>query len=90
MTRRQAIDVVNTLYEQPNPGPVGAYVAGMLARKAGRRHLAEQWLAQALTGNGDTCRAAREYVAALRASNDPDLSQALASLAGHNSGCRLQ
>lgn len=78
--------------QQPNPGPVGAYVAGMLARSANRRHLAERWLQQALTGHGDTCRAAREYRATLRQlkneGRDPDAPLPV-GLSGQNSRCRL-
>jgi hypothetical protein len=46
-------------------GPIGAYIAGALARFGGRRHLAKSWLAQALDGHGDACRAADLYAAAV-------------------------
>jgi hypothetical protein len=76
--------------EQPNPGPVGAYVAGMMARRAGRRHLAERWLQQALTGHGDTCRAAREYKETQRQlRRDEWRSDADLPLEGHNKRCRV-
>jgi hypothetical protein len=41
----------------PPPGPVGAYVLGLLARWGGKRPLAIRWLAQARSGHGDACSA---------------------------------
>jgi murein DD-endopeptidase MepM/ murein hydrolase activator NlpD len=77
--------------EQPNPGPVGAYVAGMMARRAGRRHLAERWLRQALTGHGDTCRAAREYKETQRQlRRDEWRSDTDLPLEAHNKRCRIE
>jgi hypothetical protein len=50
---------------QTRKGPVAAYLAGALARWGGRRHLAKLWLAQALEGHGDACRAAALYAGVL-------------------------
>jgi hypothetical protein len=52
-------------------GPVGAYVAGVLARLDGDPHAAANRLRLALDGHGDACRAAGEYQAALRALKRP-------------------
>ncbi len=46
-------------------GPLGSYVAGVLARLAGDLPTAAGHLARALDGHGDACRAAGEYVATL-------------------------
>jgi hypothetical protein len=48
------------------PGPVAAYVGGTLARRGGLRPLARLWLARALGGHGDACRAATLFRLALR------------------------
>jgi hypothetical protein len=42
---------------RPAPGPVGAYVLGLLARWGGNRPLALRFLAQARAGHGDACSA---------------------------------
>jgi hypothetical protein len=47
-------------------GPVQAYALGLRARLAGDVAGAARWLAGALDGHGDACRAAGEYVAAAR------------------------
>jgi hypothetical protein len=47
------------------PSPVAAWVAGALARRGGRRHLAKLWLDQALDGHGDVCAAAALQAAVL-------------------------
>ena len=52
-------------------GPVGAYVAGVLARLDGDPRTAANQLSLALDGHGDACRAAGEYLAALRALKRP-------------------
>ncbi|HVR63118.1 MAG TPA: tetratricopeptide repeat protein [Polyangia bacterium] len=89
-TRRQVIRFVGSLEKIGDPTPVTAYVAGTLAFKQGHRHLAARWLAQALTGHGDTCRAAQEYSAVLHMLKKTDrLDEIRAALAGHNSRCAL-
>jgi tetratricopeptide (TPR) repeat protein len=65
-------------YGRAPPGPVAAYVAGTLARRSGLRPLARVWLARALTGHGDACRAATLFRLALRdTGNNPLLNPRL-------------
>jgi tetratricopeptide (TPR) repeat protein len=65
------------------PGPVAAYVAGLMAQAADRRHLAAEWLAKALGGHGDICHAARAYAEVLRQlGHDPSRNPALTSMRG--------
>lgn len=59
-----------------DPGPVGAYVAGVMAGT--RRHLALEWLRKALRGHGDACRAAALYARILtELGDDPSADEAL-------------
>jgi tetratricopeptide (TPR) repeat protein len=52
---------VRTRYGRRPPGPVASFVAGALARRAGKDQLARAWLARSLDGHGDACRAASLY-----------------------------
>lgn len=66
------------------PGPVAAFVAGTLARRAGERPLAQAWLSQSLDGHGDACRAATLYRLSLRdAGKNPLLNAKLQRAIGH-------
>jgi tetratricopeptide (TPR) repeat protein len=88
---RQVIKFVESLETRSDRSPVTAYVAGMLASKAGRRHLAARWLAEALTGHGDTCRAAQQYGIVLRKLKQTERIAAVqAALAEHNSRCPIE
>ena len=62
---KSAVKFASSLRAGSAPGPVGAYVAGALAARAGRRHLAKLWLEQALEGHGDVCRAVALYAGVL-------------------------
>jgi hypothetical protein len=66
--------------------PVRAYAEGLRARLDGDTPGAVRWLAAALDGHGDACRAAGEYVAALEALGQP-LGDELAPLRAVNRGC---
>jgi hypothetical protein len=57
---------VSSRYGRRPPGPVAAFVAGALARRAGNEELARAWLARSLDGHGDACRAAELYRIVLR------------------------
>ena len=86
--RRRMIRFVQSVEQHADRSPVAAYVAGTLAFKAGRRRLAARWLAEALTGHGDACRAMREYRIVLHGLKQNDrLDEAQALLAQHNSRC---
>jgi tetratricopeptide (TPR) repeat protein len=52
-------------------GPPGAYVAGVAARLAGARDKAVDWLARALDGHGDACRAAGEHLSFVARARPP-------------------
>jgi tetratricopeptide (TPR) repeat protein len=52
---------VRTRYGRRPPGPVASFVAGALARRAGKDELARAWLSRSLDGHGDACRAASLY-----------------------------
>ncbi|HET6148213.1 MAG TPA: hypothetical protein VFH68_11835 [Polyangia bacterium] len=67
--------------------PVAAYVAGLRARLAGDLPGAAEQLSHALTGHGDACRAAGEYVAVLRALKRKAAPGVFAALRAENSGC---
>ncbi|HEY2899499.1 MAG TPA: hypothetical protein VGL59_02905 [Polyangia bacterium] len=87
-SRHHVIRFVESIERRPDRSPVAAYVAGTLALKAGRRHLAERWLAEALTGHGDACKALREYEIVLRKLKQSDrFAEAQALAAKHNSHC---
>ncbi|HEX3698054.1 MAG TPA: hypothetical protein VH374_21970 [Polyangia bacterium] len=87
-SRHHVIRFVESVEHRPDRSPVAAYVAGTLALKAGRRHLAERWLAEALTGHGDACKALREYEIVLRRLKQSDrFAEAQALAAKHNSHC---
>jgi hypothetical protein len=66
--------------------PVRAYVEGLRARLAGAPEIAVAWLAGALDGHGDACRAAGEYVAAMGLLERP-LGKELEPLRAANAGC---
>jgi len=69
-------------------GVVALYAAGLLARLAGDAHAAAEWLAPALAGHGDACRAAGEYLAATRAlRRPPPTPTLLAPLRAANTRC---
>ena len=67
--------------------PVAAYVAGLRARLAGDLPGAAEQLSHALTGHGDACRAAGEYVALLRALKRKPAPEVFAALRAENVGC---
>ncbi|HVY37005.1 MAG TPA: hypothetical protein VHM31_03700, partial [Polyangia bacterium] len=67
--------------------PVAAYVAGLRADLAGDAAGAVERLAGALSGHGDACRAAGEYVGALRALKLKPQGDPFAALRAENAGC---
>jgi tetratricopeptide (TPR) repeat protein len=75
----------------PKPGPpddpVRAYVDGLRARLDGDLSQAAEHFGRALSGHGDACRAAGEYVATLRALKRRADPTAFAALRAENSGC---
>jgi hypothetical protein len=66
--------------------PSAAYAEGMRARLRGDLDAAVQLLAQALTGHGDACRAAGEYLVAMRLLRRP-VAQELEPLRAANREC---
>jgi tetratricopeptide (TPR) repeat protein len=72
--------------DEAPPGPVHAYADGLRARLAGDLEAATGFFAAALEGHGDTCRAAAEYVAALRLLRRPT-EGVLAPVQARNAGC---
>jgi hypothetical protein len=66
--------------------PVRAYAQGLRARLGGAPQIAVAWLAGALDGHGDACRAAGEYVAAMGLLERP-LGKELEPLRAANAGC---
>ena len=74
-------------YGRAPPGPVAAYVAGTLARRSGLRPLARVWLAQALAGHGDACRATTLFRLALRDAGDRPLLNSRLQRAIGRLGC---
>jgi tetratricopeptide (TPR) repeat protein len=67
--------------------PLGAYVAGLQADLASDPARAADFLAGALAGHGDACRAAGEYVGALRALKLRPRAELFGPLRGENAGC---
>src|SRR5262249_27996207 len=63
------------------------YVDGLRARIAGDGLLAAEHLSHALSGHADACRAAGEYVAALRALKRHPDATVFNTLRADNSGC---
>ncbi len=85
-----ALEVTRRLrerYGRVPPGPVAAYVAGTLARRSGLRPLARVWLARALTGHGDACRAATLFRLSLRDVGDNPLTNPRLQRAIGRLGC---
>jgi tetratricopeptide (TPR) repeat protein len=69
------------------PSPAVAYAEGMRAVLDGQVLLAAEKLSHALSGHGDACRAAGEYIAALRAVNRHADETAFTSLRAENAAC---
>ncbi|HXJ19364.1 MAG TPA: hypothetical protein VMT03_03955 [Polyangia bacterium] len=67
--------------------PLRAYVDGLAADLAGDPGRAVDRLRHALSGHGDACRAAGEYVGALRTLKQRPAADLLAPLRRENSGC---
>ena len=67
--------------------PMQAYLDGLAAQLAGDLVKATERFGHALSGHGDACHAAGEYVAALRAQKRRPDPTALARLRGENSRC---
>jgi tetratricopeptide (TPR) repeat protein len=67
--------------------PLRAYVAGLRARLAGDLDSAAEHFSRALSGHGDACRAAGEYVATLRALKRKADASAFTALRAENAGC---
>jgi tetratricopeptide (TPR) repeat protein len=66
---------------------VEAYVDGVRARLDGDASLAAEKLSHALAGHGDACRAAGEYIAALRSLKRHADPSAFSLLKAENAGC---
>ena len=84
--------VAATAGEAPAPAatdmaPVQSYVQGLQARLAGKLSLAATLLPRALSGHGDACRAAGEYLAVCRELGRIPDAAAFAALAGENARC---
>lgn len=71
----------------PASDPFRAYLEGVRANLAEDLPEAARRFAHALTGHGDACRAAGEYIAALKLLKRPDDPNALAPLRGENTSC---
>ncbi|HTA19559.1 MAG TPA: hypothetical protein VK989_09715, partial [Polyangia bacterium] len=69
------------------PSAAQEYVDGLRARLTGDSMLAAEHLSHALTGHADACRAAGEYVAALRALKRQPDAASFNTLRADNSGC---
>lgn len=67
--------------------PLRSYAAGLQADLANDPQRAAERLAHALTGHGDACRAAAEYVSALRALKVHPRGEIFAPLRAENAGC---
>jgi tetratricopeptide (TPR) repeat protein len=67
--------------------PVSAYVEGLRAQLAGNTGHAADEFRQAMGGHGDACRAAGEYLGALRALKLAPAPGTLAELLSENRGC---
>jgi tetratricopeptide (TPR) repeat protein len=86
-TMRAADPAPTTPPPAKKQSPADAYVDGVRARLDGDMSLAAEKLSHALSGHGDACRAAGEYVAALRAlKKHPDVA-AFSALRAENAGC---
>jgi tetratricopeptide (TPR) repeat protein len=70
----------------PEGSPVRAYAEGLRARLAGDTAGAARWLAGALQGHGDACRAAGEYLAVQGLLHQP-VTHELDPLRAANTGC---
>ena len=83
-----ALDDAAALAQSPSsrPRPVQAYVAGLRARLRGELDPAARWLGQALTGHGDACRAAGEYLVVMRLLHRP-VGHELEALQATNRDC---
>jgi hypothetical protein len=68
-------------------GPVAAYVVGLRAHLAGDLPDAAEQLSHALSGHGDACRAAGEYVAVLRTLKRKPAPEVFKDLRAENAGC---
>jgi len=69
------------------PSAAQQYVDGLRARLAGDQQAAAEHLSHALAGHADACRAAGEYVAALRALKRHADAAVFATLRAENAGC---
>jgi len=69
------------------PSAAQQYVDGLRARLAGDSLLAAEHLSHALSGHADACRAAGEYVAALRALKRQPDAASFNTLRADDSGC---
>jgi len=67
--------------------PLRSYAAGLQADLASDPARAAERLAHALSGHGDACRAAGEYVSALRALKVHPRAEVFAPLRAENAGC---
>lgn len=67
--------------------PWRAYLDGLRAELAGNLPAAAKGFTRALSGHGDACRAAGEYVATMRLLKRPDDRAALTVLRAENAGC---
>jgi tetratricopeptide (TPR) repeat protein len=73
--------------QSPGDDPMQAYLDGLAAQLAGDLVKATERFGHALSGHGDACHAAGEYVAALRAQKRRPEPTALARLRAENSRC---
>ena len=71
----------------PADDPFRAYLEGVRANLAGDVAEAARRLARALSGHGDACRAAGEYIDALKLLKRPDDARAFTALRAENSTC---
>lgn len=79
--------VTHTPVRDPDGDPLRAYVAGLQADLTGEPRATADRLTHALAGHGDACRAAGEYVSALRALKLRPPPEAFAGLRSENTGC---
>ncbi len=73
--------------QAPHDDPMQAYLDGLAAQLAGDLAQATERFGHALSGHGDACHAAGEYVAALRAQKLHPATTAFARLRAENSHC---
>ena len=71
----------------PVDDPFRSYLEGVRANLAGDVAEAARRLAHALSGHGDACRAAGEYIDALKLLKRPDDPKAFTALRAENSTC---